>query len=138
MQVRILPHSLGAGSLSRKNNARRGSVRSWWFKSITAHLVACATLGEDCFLASTILDPEFLQRRTMTVGYEIRQTQFSDPDQKSGQHTNGPAKIFVREDSASPWYFVDRVNSAHKVRRLIEEIGLADFQRRYCVKVGEH
>lgn len=68
------------------------------------------------------------------MDYEIRQTQYNDPDQKSGQHTNGPANIFVREDDASPWYFVEG-RSAYKVRKLIEELGFLDFTRRHCAKV---
>ena len=71
------------------------------------------------------------------TGYEIRQSQFNDPDQKSGQHTNGPANIFVREDDTSPWYLVEGVKSMHKVRKLIADIGLLDFQRRHCVRVGD-
>lgn len=69
------------------------------------------------------------------VRYQLKQTQFAHPDQKSGQHTNGPANIFVREDDTSPWYFVQGLKSAYKVRKLIAEIGLPDFQRRHCSQV---
>jgi hypothetical protein len=68
---------------------------------------------------------------------EIRQSQFNDPEVKSGQHTNGPANIFVREDDTCPWYVVANVMSMHKVRKLIADIGLLDFQRRYCVRIGD-
>ncbi|XZE52532.1 hypothetical protein SH139x_004232 [Planctomycetaceae bacterium SH139] len=69
------------------------------------------------------------------MSYEIRQTQYNDPEQKSGQHTNGPANIFVREDDASPWYFVEGQKSAYKVRKLIEELGFLVFTRRHCARV---
>ena len=67
--------------------------------------------------------------------YEIKRTQYDDPDQQSGQHTNGPANIFVREDDASPWYLVERIHSERKVRDLIEQLGICEFQRR-CVQIG--
>lgn len=69
------------------------------------------------------------------MNYEIRRTQFSDPEQKTGQHTNGPAYIFVREDDSCPWYFVSGKMPAHKVRKLIGEIGFLDFTRRHCERV---
>ena len=71
------------------------------------------------------------------MGYEIRQTQYRDPDQKSGQHTNGPANIFVREDDTSPWYAVIERTPMHRIRNVIAEIGLLEFQRRHCAKVGD-
>jgi hypothetical protein len=71
------------------------------------------------------------------MSYEIRQSQFNDPEVKSGQHTNGPANIFVREDDTCPWHVVANVMSMYKVRKLIAEIGLLNFQRRHCVRIGD-
>jgi hypothetical protein len=67
--------------------------------------------------------------------YQMRRTQYNDPEQKSGQHTNGPANIFVRQDDTSPWYSVERQMPAHKVRNLIEELGFMDFTHRHCARV---
>lgn len=67
--------------------------------------------------------------------YEIRRSQYDDPDKKSGQHTNGPANIFVREDDSCPWYFVDGVHSLHKVNSMVKSMGLQEFQTKHCVKV---
>ena len=71
------------------------------------------------------------------MNYELRQTQYNDPDQKSGQHTNGPANIFVREDDSSPWYFVEGQKSAYKVRKLIDELGFLEFASRHCAQVSD-
>jgi len=71
------------------------------------------------------------------MSYEIRVTQFSDPDQKSGQHTNGPANIFVREDDASAWFFVEGNLSVRKVRELIKAEGFRNFTLRHCAQVGD-
>lgn len=70
------------------------------------------------------------------MSYELRSTQFSDPDQKSGQHTNGRENTFVREDDASPWFFVESRLSVSKVRNIIETEGFAGFTLRHCIQVG--
>lgn len=69
--------------------------------------------------------------------FEIKTSQYDDPDQKSGQHTNGSANIFVREDDSCPWYLIDSslVRSKHRCKLLIEEIGLQAFQSQFCVKI---
>jgi hypothetical protein len=66
------------------------------------------------------------------MSYELKRTRFSDPDQTSGQHTNGPGCLFVREDDASPWYLVEGIVSAFKVRQLIESMGFTEFVRVHC------
>lgn len=71
------------------------------------------------------------------MSYEIRQTQFSDPDQKTGLRPNGPANLFVREDDTCPWYFIEDIKSLHKVRKAIEEIGFLEFTRKHCSQVVE-
>lgn len=67
--------------------------------------------------------------------FEFKCSQYNDPDQKSGQHTNGPANIFVREDDSCPWYLVDRGIALHKVRSMIKELGLHKFQTRFCTRL---
>jgi len=69
------------------------------------------------------------------MSFQIRQTQYNDPDQTSGMHTNGPANIFIREDDSCPWYQVPRTMNLYKVRKLVAEIGLTEFQLRYCVRI---
>ena len=69
--------------------------------------------------------------------FEIRRSQFNDPDQKSGQHTNGPANIFVREDDSCPWHVVTESMGLHKAKSMIEKIGLHEFQKKYCAKVAD-
>ena len=71
------------------------------------------------------------------MDHEIRITQFSDPDQKSGQHTNGQANIFVREDDASAWFFVEGKLPVRKVRELIKAHGFRNFTLRHCAQVGD-
>lgn len=69
--------------------------------------------------------------------YEIKTSQYSDPDQKSGQHTNGPANIFVRVDDSSPWYMVDGIKSTHKVRTMVQSMGFERFLAMHCTKVAD-
>jgi hypothetical protein len=68
---------------------------------------------------------------------EIRQSQFNDPEVKSGQHTNGPANIFVREDDTCPWYVVTEPMGLAKAKRAIEQIGLDQFQKQYCARIAD-
>lgn len=67
--------------------------------------------------------------------YQLKQTRYSDPEQTSGQHTNGPANIFVREDEGSPWYIVTETKSVHRVRLLVQHLGFGKFVEKYCEKV---
>ncbi len=66
---------------------------------------------------------------------EIMQSKFSDPEVKSGLHTNGPANIFVREDDTCPWYVVTESMGLAKAKRLIEKIGLDQFQKQHCARI---
>ena len=75
----------------------------------------------------------YIVRRPM----EIRQSQFNDPEVKSGQHTNGPANIFVREDDTCPWYVVTEPMGLAKAKRAIEQIGLDQFQKQYCARIAD-
>lgn len=67
--------------------------------------------------------------------YEIKASIHYDPDQKSGQHTNGPANLFVRKDGSSPWYFVNELKCKSQVRRMIEQLGFEEFVNRWGVTV---
>ena len=69
------------------------------------------------------------------MSYELKRTRFSDPDQTSGQHTNGPGYLFVRASDLSRWYLVDGIVSANKARQLIESMGFAAFVRVHCSQV---
>lgn len=72
----------------------------------------------------------------MRIIYEIKTSQYDHPEKTSGQHTNGPANIFVRGGSQdSPWWVVVEKMSLHKVRTLIEELGLVKFKAIYCEPV---
>jgi hypothetical protein len=73
--------------------------------------------------------------------YEMRITQYNHPDITSGQHTNGPANVFVRKagesgdsDELQDWYLVDRsrVRMVIKVHSLIAELGIERFIEDYC------
>lgn len=67
--------------------------------------------------------------------YEMRASNYPHPDQKSGQHTNGPATIFIREDDSSPWYAVVGTRSQHIVRRMIGDIGFGKFVSQHCERL---
>ena len=66
---------------------------------------------------------------------EIKQSQFNDPEATSGQHTNGPANTFVRDNEDCPWYVVCEPMSMAKAKKIIEEIGIIQFQVLYCIRV---
>lgn len=53
-------------------------------------------------------------------GVEIKATQFRHPTITTGQHTNGPAHIWIKVDGE--WYPTGS-SKAHKVRRELEENG---------------
>ena len=69
------------------------------------------------------------------MSYELRSSVFNHPDQKSGQHTNGPANLFVREDDSCPWYQVLYPMPRYKVKKTIEQIGLSKFFNRHCARL---
>lgn len=62
--------------------------------------------------------------------YELRTSQYDHPDAKPGQHTNGPAKLFVRRPGG-PWYLV-RLHAAYKVGLLIAMFGFDAFVSTHC------
>lgn len=51
-------------------------------------------------------------------GYEITQTNFNHPDITTGQHTNGPAAIWIRYKDG-PWVNTHE-KRMHKVREAID------------------
>ena len=63
--------------------------------------------------------------------YELRTSQYDHPDATRGQHTNGPAKLFVRSPGG-PWYRVRIQTAACKVRLMIETYGIHHFIATYC------
>ena len=67
----------------------------------------------------------------MTATYELRTSQYEHPDATRGQHTNGPAKLFVRRPDG-PWYRVRIQTNAHAVRRMIAAYGFDHFAATHC------
>lgn len=63
---------------------------------------------------------------------EMKTSQYDHPDIMSGQHTNGPANLFLREDEGSKWYVARQIRSKHKAKKLIEEHGWLKFVNLYC------
>jgi hypothetical protein len=63
---------------------------------------------------------------------EIKNTQYDDPEQTTGQHTNGPQNIFVRFEGQ--YYLVLDIRSQHKVRSMIAQIGFEAFTEKHCEK----
>jgi hypothetical protein len=61
---------------------------------------------------------------------EILVTPFGDPEQTEGQHTNGPANIFIRKPEvggyASEWARCDE-KSLHKVMKAWVTFGISAF-----------
>lgn len=68
---------------------------------------------------------------------EIKQSQYSHPDQTTGQHTNGPPNIFVRQDSESPWYRVVGIRTVQRVQREIFIWGFWNFIKQWDCKEVE-
>jgi len=54
--------------------------------------------------------------------YELCATNFSHPDITTGQHTNGPATIWVRY-AGEQWLNTGE-KSMHKVRKAIDDFGV--------------
>ena len=67
----------------------------------------------------------------MTDTYELRTSQYDHPDAPRGQHTNGPAMLFVRRPDG-PWYRVRIQTNAHAVRRMIAAYGFDHFAATHC------
>ena len=72
----------------------------------------------------------------MTDTYDLRTSQYDHPDAKPGQHTNGPAKLFVRR-SGGRWYRVRIQTHAHAVRRMIATYGFDHFVATHCDLVAQ-
>lgn len=53
--------------------------------------------------------------------WEIKASQYLDPDNETGQHTNGPANIFVR-GNGYPWLLTGE-RAMHRVRYQVETYG---------------
>jgi hypothetical protein len=66
----------------------------------------------------------------VTDTYDIRTSQYDHPESERGQHTNGPAKLYVRRPDG-PWYRV-RYQAPHKVRFLIAMHGFDNFVATHC------
>ena len=67
----------------------------------------------------------------MSQSYDIRTSQYEHPEQRGGQHTNGPAKLFVRRPDGL-WYRVRITTHAHAVRRMIATYGFDLFAATHC------
>ena len=67
----------------------------------------------------------------MSDTYDLRTSQYDHPDAKSGQHTNGPANLFVRRPNGR-WYRVRIKTHAHAVRRMIAAYGFDHFAATHC------
>jgi hypothetical protein len=60
---------------------------------------------------------------------EILCTSFGDPNQTSGQKTNGPTLFFVRR-LGGDWIYTE-CQSLHRVQNLIEKLGIVFFEGFY-------
>ena len=67
----------------------------------------------------------------MAYEYEMRTSQYRHPDAKPGQHTNGPASLFVRR-LGGPWYRVRRLFNSVQARLVIEWHGFDYFTAAHC------
>lgn len=68
--------------------------------------------------------------------YEIRQSQYSHPEQTSSQHTNGPPNAFIRK-LGGPWHLLPRGTHNYQVQQMIEAIGVDEFLRTRCRQLEE-
>ena len=71
-----------------------------------------------------------------TPEYEMRTSRYSHPDAEFGQHTNGPANLFVRRPGGR-WYRARRPYNAYHARRTIAEHGFYYFTANYCDLVSK-
>ena len=60
--------------------------------------------------------------------YELVATNLEHPTIKSGQHTNGPATIWVRNVFDREWICTGE-HSMHKVRKRLAKDGIEAFQK---------
>lgn len=67
---------------------------------------------------------------------EIKETQYTHPEQNTGQHTNGPLLRFVRQDNG-PWYVVTTPMAEARVRQRVEQLGFQRFVLVHCSRVEE-
>ena len=67
----------------------------------------------------------------MTDTYELRTSQYDHPERQPGQHTNGPAKLFIRRPGG-PWYRVRYQTPEYKVSALIATYGWDYFTLSHC------
>ena len=56
------------------------------------------------------------------LSWEIKASQYDNPDNETGQHTNGPASIFVR-GNGKPWLYTGQ-HSMHKVVHQVQNYGM--------------
>lgn len=73
----------------------------------------------------------------MNNQHEIIWSIYNHPNQTSGQHTNGPANVFIRENDSSPWYIVTEIKGWYKIAKVVKEIGVSEFQKQYCIQVKD-
>lgn len=66
---------------------------------------------------------------------EIKETQYTHPEQTTGLHTNGPPLRFVRQDNG-PWFLVEMRTPKAEIRYLIERLGFEEFTKQFCKPVG--
>lgn len=67
---------------------------------------------------------------------EIRASHYPHPERKHGQHTNGPASLFIRR-VGGPWRVVIGTHQIYVVRAWIREIGLDAVLARHCLQIKE-
>lgn len=72
----------------------------------------------------------------MSDPYEIRASNYAHPDREHGQHTNGPASLFLRR-VGGPWHIVIGARSQHVVRAWINTFGLDAVLARHCLQIKE-
>ena len=72
----------------------------------------------------------------MTNDYDLRTSQYDHPDRPPGQHTNGPASLFIRR-ADGPWHIVIGARSQHVVRAWINTFGLDAVLAQHCRPVEE-
>lgn len=72
----------------------------------------------------------------MSDPYEIRVSHYPHPDREHGQHTNGPASLFIRR-ADGPWYRVSSTRNQHVVRAWIDTLGLDGVLAQHCQPIEE-
>ena len=72
----------------------------------------------------------------MSDPYEIRATNYPHPERTHGQHTNGPANLFIRR-AGGPWYRVSSTRLPRVVRGWINTLGLDVVLATFCHLIEE-